>query len=145
MNHPQSAVIVASLKNQLDELAYQLEVARAAEAAARDHRIACEEAIIAAVGVRDEGSQTTKTAFYKVTTKGSLLRSLDEKAWREIRDQVPDAIADQVVTYKPSLSAAGVKFIELNEPQLYRLIARAITVKPGKAAVSVERNQPTED
>lgn len=145
MNHPQAAAIVESLKNDLDELAYQLEVAKTAEAAAREHRIACEEAIIAAVGCREEGAQTTKTAFYKVTTKGSLIRTLDEKAWRAIRDQVPDAIADQIVTYKPALSTAGVRFIELNEPALYRLIARAITVKPGKAAVSVERNQPTEE
>ncbi len=144
MNHPQAAAIVASLKNDLDELAYQLEVAKTAEAAAREHRISCEEAIIAAVGVKEEGAQTTKTAFYRVTTKGTLNRTLDERTWLSIRDEVPDAIAEQVVTYKPSLSTAGLRFIELNEPQLFRIIARAITTKPGKPAVVVERNQPTE-
>jgi len=122
----------------LDRVAQALRDAKAAEDSARASRIAAEEAVIALIGVKEEGTTTVKTCFFKVSTVGKLNRSLDEAAFRSIADDIPAAFRDRLVRWKPELVAAEVRYIEHNEPDVYRVIAQALTVKPAKPSVSIE-------
>jgi len=123
----------------LDMAAYALTQAKAAEDAAREHRLACENTLIELVGVKEEGTKSAKTAFYKVSTVGSLTRSLVPN-WRELFDD--DAIDAEsfsaVLKMEPKLSVSGLKQVATANPEAYRAIARAIVSKPAKVAVKVE-------
>lgn len=123
----------------LDIAAYNLEQAKLAEEHARNNRLAAEEAIIALVGAKEEGSKSAKTAWYKLTTTGSLNRSLVPN-WREVLDD--DAIDAQsfsaVIKMEPKLSVSGLKAVATANPDAYRVLCKAIVTKPAKTAVKVE-------
>jgi hypothetical protein len=123
----------------IDEAAMDLAEAKREEEEARAHRIRCEEAIIALVGVKQEGSTTHKTDLFKITTTGKLTRSLDVPAWTTIAPGLPADVRDRVVNWKPELSLTAIRVVEASNPALYAVIAQAVTVKPAKAAVTVER------
>lgn len=122
--------------SELDQLAQTWRELKAAEDDFRKRRIEAEQAILAAVGVKEEGTTTEKTAFFKVTTTGKLTRSLDAAAWESVRGDFPDALAP--VTYKPALDLRQLRALEKANPALYAKACECITTKPAKPAVSVE-------
>ena len=123
----------------LDMAAYALTQAKAAEDAAREHRLACENTLIQIVGAKDEGTKSVKTAFYKVSTVGSLTRSLVPE-WREALDDdaIDAASFSAVIKMEPKLSVSGLKSVATANPEAYRAICRAIVSKPAKIAVKVD-------
>ena len=123
----------------IDQAAMNLADAKRAEDEARAHRVECEEAIIALVGVKQEGSMTHKTDLFKITTTGRLTRSLDHPAWNVIAPTLPADVRDRVVNWKPELSLAALRDIETHNPNVYARLAQAITIKPAKSAVTVDR------
>jgi len=110
--------------------------AKNAEDAAKKQRIELEEELVNLVGKKDEGSQTHKIGDYKVTITGKLTRSLDKKVWADIEQSIPHAL--RPVEYKPSLDTKGLKYLEDNEPEVFRTVSSAVTVKPAKTAVSIK-------
>ena len=125
--------------SHLDVAAYALTQAKAAEDAARNHRLACESRLIELVGVKEEGAKSAKTDFYKVSTVGSLTRSLVPN-WREILDDdAIDAVSfAAAIKMEPKLSVSGLKQVATANPEAYRAICKAIVAKPAKVAVKVE-------
>ena len=108
--------------------------AKAVEAQANAARVAIEEQIVAAVGKRDEGSQTQAFGEYKVTTTGKVSRKMDWAAWDAIKATIP---ADMhPVKDKPELDEKGVKWLQTHRADLYKLLP--IEVKPAKTAVEVK-------
>jgi hypothetical protein len=130
----------------LDVAAYALTEAKLAEDAARNHRLACENRLIELVGVKEEGTKSAKTAFYKVSTVGSLTRSLVPN-WREILDDdAIDAVSfAAVLKMEPKLSVSGLKQVATANPEAYRVICKAIVAKPAKVAVKVELIEAKKD
>lgn len=122
----------------LDDLADRLAAAKSAENAARDHRIAIEEQIIAAMGVKDEGSFSLEGSRYKVTTTGKLTRTVDDDTLEAIADQIPVAIWNRLVSYTPKLNLKELRYVEQNEPELFAILAKAITTKPAKPSVAIK-------
>lgn len=120
----------------LDVAAYALLMAKEAEKTAASHRLACEAAVIHLAGLKEEGAKTSKTAFYKVTTTQTLIRSLVEN-YGEKLDTLPADVFCQLVKHKPTLSVSVLKVLEADEPDLYRIALSAIVTKPGKPSVSV--------
>lgn len=116
----------------------QLEAAKIAEARARDARIDAENAVLAHMTEREEGSTTLRGLGWKATATFSVLRSIDEAALAAIRETAPAAMFDQVFGYAPKLKLEGLRYVRNNEPQVYALLAQAITAKPGKPSVLVE-------
>jgi hypothetical protein len=114
------------MTNQLTDLdlaAQHLREAKFAMDAAKVALADAENKVIELVGLKgDEGSQSTKTEWFKVTTTAKLNRSL-----------VHDALADQ-----PKLSLTGLRACEKANPEAYRAFCQAIVTKPAKAAVKVE-------
>lgn len=125
--------------NRVDELAYDLECARTALADAKEQVDRAEEALLAEVPFELEGSKTTTSAHYKITTTGKLTRAVDAEQLERVRAVVPPAIFARVIRMKPDLSLRDLRYIEANEPDLYRAFALAITTKPAKTAIKVER------
>lgn len=124
----------------LDIAAFNLEQAKLAEDQARLTRLAAEDAIIALVGAKEEGSKSAKTTWYKLTTTGSLTRSLVQN-WREVLDD--DAIDAEsfaaAIKMEPKLSVSGLKAVATANPEAYRVLCNAIVTKPAKVAVKVEK------
>lgn len=125
-----------STVTELDMLGQHWREARAAEDAARDERVRVEDQIIALVGVKEEGTLSRKTAWFKLSTTGKLTRSLDDKAFLAIRDQVPDEISP--VEFAPKLNLRKLRDLETTHPDAYRLVASCLVTKPAKPAVRVE-------
>ena len=118
----------------LDALATAWQQAKDTETAAAHQRRQIEGQIVALTGCRDEGSQTHTAEHWKITITGRINRTLDREKWSEIRDQIPPHLRP----VKESLDDAGVKWLRDNEPDLYSLIAQAVTAKPGKPGVQIK-------
>lgn len=126
----------------VDQLAYDYETARESLAAAQQRVAMAEAALLAAVPAKLEGSLTTALEFYKVTTTGKLNRALDAAKLEALRAAIPATIFDRVIRYKPDLSLRDLRYMEDNEPEYYRAFAGAITTKPAKTSLKVERLKP---
>ena len=110
--------------------------AKRSEDSAREDRVCIEEEIIALTGCREEGSQTHDAGDWKITVTGKLTRKLDADAWARIEPIIPEAM--RPVKYVPTLDITGLRYLENNEPDIYRLVAKAIETKPAKPAVSIK-------
>lgn len=120
----------------LPTLAESWRAAKRAEERAREERVRIEEEIIAITGCREEGSQTHDAGDWKITVTGKLTRKLDADAWARIEPSIPEAMRH--VKYVPSLDTTGLRYLENNEPDIYRLVAKAIETKPAKPSVSIK-------
>lgn len=113
--------------------------AKAEEDAARQRRIDLESDIVSEHGCKEEGSATHHADGYKITITGKMNRTLDRGAWESIAPTIPEHL--RPVEYKPSLDVKGLRYLQQNEPELYRIASEAITAKPGKAAVKIEKEE----
>lgn len=109
--------------------------AKADEDASKARRVKIEEAIVSQLGKREEGSKTHGLGTHKVTITGVINRTLDKEVWESIKDQIPEEL--RPVTYEPKLDVTGVKWLQKNDPDTYRLVAKALTIKPGKTNIKV--------
>jgi hypothetical protein len=130
------------MTNQLTDLdlaAQHLREAKFAMDAAKVALADAENKVIELVGLKgDEGSQSTKTEWFKVTTTAKLNRSLVHDALADVQGQVPQELYEQVIQYQPKLSLTGLRACEKANPEAYRAFCQAIVTKPAKAAVKVE-------
>lgn len=120
----------------IDELAYRLKLAKKRENEAKEERLDLEELIIKKVGAETEGAFTVKGDSYQITTTGKLTRTINEKLLPEVQSEIPTPLFERLFRYKPSLNTKELKYIENNEPEYYAIVAKAITTKPAKTAVS---------
>ena len=120
------------------EIANELFEAREAEKQANERRVELEEELIALLGQKEEGSQTHEVGDYKVTITGKLIRKVDWDLYdKSIAAKIPESL--QPVKVKRELDDSGVKYLANNEPQIYRLLAKALTIKPAKTAVNISK------
>lgn len=124
------------MTDNLEELAGQWRAAKRAEERARDERVTIEQQIITFTGCKEEGSKTHEAGDFKITVTGKLNRKLDLPVWNDIESRIPEGL--RPVTYKPSLDTKGLRYLENNEPDIYRMIAGAIETKPAKPSVTVK-------
>lgn len=118
------------------EVAQDLFYAKAEEAKATAKRIELEEELIALVGKKEEGAQTHTIGDFKVTITGKLNRKIDWDIFdKSIAGKIPDSL--QPVKMKRELDETGVKYLANNEPQLYKILAKALTIKPAKTSVVI--------
>lgn len=108
--------------------------AKEAEAKAKRLRVKLEDQLIAIVGKKDKGSQTTEHDGFKVTTTAKWTSSMDWDAWEKVKAQIPVEL--HPVKQKNELDDAGVAWLKENKPDLYALLP--IENKPAKTAVEVK-------
>lgn len=91
------------------------------------------------VGHKTEGAFTVNIADrYKVTTTGKLTRKILADEFERVRGAIPPALLNRLIRTKEELNTRELKFIEANEPEIFRFIAPAIQTKPAKSSVKVE-------
>lgn len=108
--------------------------AKKAEAKANKERVAIEDEIVLLTGKRDEGSKTVEAAGFKITVTGKVSRKMDWDKWETIKAQISPNL--HPVKFKPELDEKGVKYLQMNEPEIYALLP--IEVKPAKTAIEVK-------
>ena len=91
--------------------------------------------ITEAVG-KKEGSKTHTIGDYKVELKAVLNRKFDREVdLQEILDQLPK---DRIpLKYDPKIDDMGVKWMEKNDPENFRIFSKAIITTPGKPSVNI--------
>ncbi|MFM2054704.1 MAG: hypothetical protein RL456_2741 [Pseudomonadota bacterium] len=122
----------------IDELAFALENAKAAEDQARNVRLEAEAALIEAVGLKDEGSQSVKTDWYVVSTTQPISYSFTPAADAELK-VLPADVVEAVRKVKYEVSVSGLKKLATANPDMYRLVSAVVIAKPGKPAAKVKR------
>jgi hypothetical protein len=125
-----------AMTDNLSALARDWRIAKQAEDKANAERIRIEEQLSAALDVPTEGSKTHKIDGYKVTLTQPVTRKLDLDAWEKVKGKCPDALVP--IKTKIEADAAGMKWLQDNEPQIWKRIASAFETKPGKIGVKVE-------
>jgi hypothetical protein len=117
-----------------------LTAAKEAEAAATAARIDCEQAVLAHVSQRAEGSITAHAEGWKATVTYNVNRTVDQAAVASMLSDAKYAWAVQrLFPVKFGLDTSEMRFFQSNEPEYYAQLAQAITAKPGKPSVRVER------
>jgi len=84
----------------------------------------------------DEGSKTHTMDGVKVTVTSRVNRTIDERAWASIRSGVPKNLWP--VKEKLTVEPKGCRYLAENHPEMWAVVAGAITEKPGKPGVKVE-------
>ena len=124
--------------NPIDEAAAVYELAkmqheRTAEALSDAHT-----ALVALMPKQDEGTVKLQGDSYRVAIEYGFNRTVDAAALAAIKDSVPVALFEQAITYKPSITLAGLRYLQGNEPDAYAALAQAITARPAKPSVKIE-------
>ena len=128
----------------LVRLVAQLANAKDTEVAARDARIAVEEAIIAATGFdKSEGQEsyeeTTSEGNCKLVLKQPVTTKVDDDAWVALRRTLDTKHRGRAVfVTKYSLDTRKARVLQDSNPLAWRDISSVITRKPGKISVEVK-------
>lgn len=111
--------------------------AKKAEREATEHRILVETEMLKMYAPREEGSETftTKDGF-KIRTTGKLTYKADLNALKQATLSWPESL--RPVRVKEEADESLLKAIRATRPDLWRVIAAAVTVKPAKTGVAVE-------
>ena len=111
--------------------------AKKEEIAANKRRLEIEEEILSHLTSKDEGSESHQIGPYKVTLTGRLNRKVDFDMLPKLgisEDMLP-------LKQKPELDLKGLRYLESNEPETYKIFCEALTIEPAKTSVTVIRNE----
>lgn len=122
-----------------DELGQMWLEAKRKENEANAHRLQVETLICKTLGVKDEGSNTTRASFCKITTTGVITRKIDTKGALALRDDIGETFAKRLIKWVPQVVVSELKYLLNNEPEIAKKAQKRITSKPGKPQVKVER------
>lgn len=109
------------------------------EKKANRKRIELEGELIALLGMKTEGSQTHDLDGFKVVITGKLNRKLDVNAYREIMETIPSDLCPVRVVEEYKIEDAGCRWLSENKPEVWGILAKAITTTPAKPSVTVTR------
>lgn len=124
--------------SNIDRAAIRLLALKDQEAQAKAAREKAEQDLLALVDKRDEGTVRADTDMHKIAVRFTLTRSVDGEKLAQVAPQIPEAIGKRLLRWKPELVTSEVRYIEANEPEIYALVAQAITVKPSKPSITIE-------
>lgn len=120
---------------RIKELSAAWMAAKKEELLANEKRVSIEKDLIALVGAKEEGSQSTEIDDIKITTTGKLSYKADVDALAEITADWPEVIRPVEVVMK--VSDAKLKKLRAEAPAYWAQIAKAVEVKPQKTAVTI--------
>ena len=121
----------------VEYLAQQWLKHKAAEAAARDARVAIERDMLPFLEQKADGSRTTTTDNgTKITVKRGFSRKLSQDEWRRIKDKIPEDL--RPVKMVEALDNERVRYLINNEPDTWQQMAVAITTTEQKPNITVK-------
>ena len=132
----QKGATVAELADRAAELMAQI-------ASATDQLAGVKQQLIAELGVKEEGSQSfhvegNSGQQYKIVTKQQMSRLVDAEQARNLSENLPAQVFDDVFAYKPTLKLGGYRAIKDTNPDLIKLIDTALTTRPLPPRCDVE-------
>ena len=127
-----------SQPTEIDRAAFTLQEAKNRLEIVKQEVLNAELHIIDLTGVKDEGTTSQSGTYFKIKTVGKVTRRIDFDALDLLKQKMPEAILSQVFSYKPTIDVKALRHVELNEPDYYNEISRAVIAKPAKIAVVVE-------
>lgn len=116
----------------------QLEQARAQKAIAERALLDAENAVLKFIDSKPEGSVTHTDDEYKVVATYGFNRTIDQDALPMVHQLVGSEIFNRVFPVVSKLSLSDLRYFQLNEPEIYRALAQAVTTKPAKTNVKLE-------
>lgn len=123
---------------QLETLVIDWLDAKAEEKAANKNRILIEEKILAIVRPNAEGRMSLKFGSgYKLTLDSKMIYKGDCDALEAMAADWPAEY--QVVRTKKDLNETKLKEIRTYRPEVWLRMSEAITMKPAKVSVAIER------
>ena len=122
----------------LDQAAFQLQEAKNKLELVRQDVLTAEKRLIEIAGVKEEGTTSASGLYFKIKTVAKINRRIDLKELDLLNQRLPQAIISKAFVFKPSIDAKGLRHLELNEPEYYNEITRAVIATPAKISVSVE-------
>lgn len=135
-----TATNVHRLPALLEYAAERLIQAKAAEQVANHARLVAELEVLDLLGELDgEGTTKFEAGDYKLTVRTSMTRTVDKDVLAQVAPNIPEAIAKRVFRWKPELDLKELRYLQSNEVDLYGIVAQAITMKPAKPSITVER------
>lgn len=104
-----------------------------------DSQIAeAETRILKIVGAKQEGSAKFDTDDFKIVTTGKLSRSITVKDVDALNAAMPPQVASRLYSMRPVVNLTQLRYMEMNEPELFKIACNHITTKPAKTTVKVE-------
>ncbi len=121
----------------VEQLSVEFIDAKAAEAKAAKDRLAIEQQIIVLLGVKTEGAKTHElTNGLKVTITGKQTYKADMPLLIRLASALPEDM--RPLKTEVNLDETGAKYLRTNKPEVWAMLAPAITVAPAKTAVSIK-------
>ena len=127
-----------SQPTEIDQAAFQLQEAKNKLELVRQDVLTAEKRLIEIAGVKEEGTTSASGLYFKIKTVAKINRRIDLEELDLLNQRLPQAIISKAFVFKPSIDAKGLRHLELNEPEYYSEITRAVIATPAKIAVSVE-------
>ena len=119
---------------ELDQLCNHLAAVKTQIEESRETKTKIEERIASLVGVKEEGSISQKTPTYRITTTGSLTRSLELHDPEVYRAQLGDRF-EKLVRTKLSINMAEFR---IATPGEQAVLMEHMIIKPRRTAVKIE-------
>jgi hypothetical protein len=85
---------------------------------------------------KPEGSKTHKVGPYHITLTQPINRKVDPATWDQVRHLCSAEL--HPVKWKPEPDVAGIRYLILNNPEIWAQIAPAFEAKLGKIGVKIE-------
>ena len=127
----------ATIDITIEQLVEQLAAAKAAEAKANKERVKIEEQIVERLGHKPEGASTHELANgFKVTVTGKMTYKADMDMLMQLSGNLPPNM--RPIKMEPKLDETGANYLRNNEPEVWAMIAPAITIKPAKTSVEIK-------
>lgn len=121
----------------IDQAAALYEQRKQEHAAASKKLDEAHAALLGLCASRNEGAIQTLGEAYKVTVTYGVNRTVDPAALNAVWPQLPEG-ARRVFPMKPSIDLKELRHWQANEPEVYAVIAQAVTAKPSKPSIKVE-------
>ncbi|CAN8141817.1 conserved hypothetical protein [uncultured Thiomicrorhabdus sp.] len=81
-------------------------------------------------------SKTLEVEGYKVVVKRPAYYKLDLNVYDEIKKQIPPKM--RAIKTKTELDKIGYKWLMTNEPEVFEVMAKAVTVTAGKPSIEIK-------
>jgi hypothetical protein len=111
--------------------------AKKEEIAANKRRVEIEEELLSFLTSKIEGTESHQVGAYKITLTGRLNRKVEWDILPKLG--IPEDLIP--VRNKPELDLKSLRYLESNEPEMYKLFSKILTIEPAKTSVTVIRNE----
>lgn len=125
------------INRTLEDAAADWMDAKKEEIAANKRRVEIEEELLSFLQAKIEGRESHQIGPYKVTLTGRLNRKVEWDMLHKLN--IPENLIP--VRNKPELDLKALRYLENNEPELFKLFSKILTIEPAKTSVTVIRNE----